>query len=88
MTTLLLKTRLYVPTGRAWLVSRPHLVERLNEGFRKGCRLTLVSAPAGYGKTTLLCEWIAHRKLPTRADPPLPSPRLDAVNEIARLRSA
>lgn len=37
---------------------RPHLVERLNEGLRLGHRLTLVSAPAGYGKTTLLSEWI------------------------------
>jgi LuxR family maltose regulon positive regulatory protein len=38
----------------------------LDEGFRRGCKLTLVSAPAGYGKTTLLGEWIAHCELRTR----------------------
>ncbi|MFN2229784.1 MAG: hypothetical protein ACK2VA_08450, partial [Anaerolineae bacterium] len=41
------------------LVSRTHLVERLEEGLRTGCKLTLLSAPAGFGKTTLLSEWIA-----------------------------
>jgi len=35
------------------------LIERLNEGMRLGHRLTLVSVPAGFGKTTLLSEWIA-----------------------------
>lgn len=59
MSTSLLKTKLYIPTARSELVSRPHLVERLKEGFRRGRKLTLISAPAGYGKTTLLGEWIA-----------------------------
>jgi LuxR family maltose regulon positive regulatory protein len=60
LSTPLLKTKLYIPPVRPELVSRPHLVERLNEGFRRGCKLTLVSAPAGYGKTTLLSEWALH----------------------------
>jgi LuxR family maltose regulon positive regulatory protein len=42
------------------LVSRPRLVERLNAGLDR--KLTLVSAPAGFGKTTLISEWIASRR--------------------------
>ena len=55
MPTQLLSTKLYVP--RAWprLVSRPRLIARLNAGLDR--KLTLISAPAGYGKTTLLAEW-------------------------------
>jgi len=52
----LLATKLYVPSTRPGLVSRPHLVELLNGGLTG--RLILVSAPAGFGKTTLLAEWI------------------------------
>jgi LuxR family maltose regulon positive regulatory protein len=44
------------------LVSRPRLVERLNAGLDR--KLTLVSAPAGFGKTTLLSEWVAVCELP------------------------
>jgi LuxR family maltose regulon positive regulatory protein len=57
----LLKTKLYIPSlrPRERVVSRPYLLERLDEGLRLGCKLTLVSAPAGFGKTTLLSEWIA-----------------------------
>ncbi len=40
------------------LLARPRLTRRLNEGLRRGCRLFLVVAPAGYGKTTLLREWL------------------------------
>jgi LuxR family maltose regulon positive regulatory protein len=42
-------------------VRRPHLIDRLNEGLHAGGKLTLISAPAGFGKTTLLSEWI-HQK--------------------------
>jgi LuxR family maltose regulon positive regulatory protein len=66
MSTPLMKTKLYIPPIRSELVSRPRLIERLDEGFRQDRKLTLVSAPAGYGKTTLLGEWIAHCELRTR----------------------
>jgi LuxR family transcriptional regulator, maltose regulon positive regulatory protein len=53
----LLATKLHLPRGRPGLVARPRLVERLRRG--SGATLTLVSAPAGFGKTTLLTEWLA-----------------------------
>src|ERR671937_2733524 len=53
----LLETKLYVPRRRRGLVPRPRLTERLNHGTES--KLTLVSAPAGFGKTTLLAEWLA-----------------------------
>lgn len=52
----LLKTKLYLPPARPTWVSRPRLIERLNEGIKR--KLTLISAPAGFGKTTLLSEWV------------------------------
>jgi LuxR family maltose regulon positive regulatory protein len=59
MATALLTTKLYIPPVRPNQVSRPRLIRRLDEGVRLGHRLTLVSAPAGFGKTTLLSEWAA-----------------------------
>ncbi len=61
MTVPLLATKLYIPPLHRQLVPRPHLVARL-EGGLDG-KLTLVSAPAGFGKTTLLCEWITGANL-------------------------
>ena len=58
MVTPILSTKLYIPPLRPNLVSRPRLIERLNKGLRLGHRLTLISAPAGFGKTTLLSEWV------------------------------
>jgi len=63
----LLTTKLYIPpprpdpsTGlRTRLVERSRLAKRLDEGLRLDHRLTLFSAPAGFGKTTLLSEWVA-----------------------------
>ena len=52
----LLSTKLFIPRPRKNLVSRLRLVERLNAGLEK--KLTLIAAPAGFGKTTLLSEWI------------------------------
>lgn len=54
----ILATKLYVPQLRQGIVIRPRLTERLKEGLVKGSRLTLISAPAGFGKTTLANEWI------------------------------
>lgn len=59
MTIPLLKTKLYIPTARSKLLSRPRLIECLNAGLQG--KLTLISAPAGFGKTTLLSEWIVQR---------------------------
>ncbi len=59
MSAQILATKLYIPSPRSKIVLRPHLIERLNEGFSAGCKLTLISAPAGFGKTTLVSEWIA-----------------------------
>jgi len=57
MVTPLLETKLYVPKWRRGLVPRPRLSDRLNRGAES--KLTLVSAPAGFGKTTLLADWLA-----------------------------
>lgn len=54
----LLNTKIFVPTRRPNLVPRPHLIQRLDVGLQVGRKLSLVSAPAGYGKTTLFLEWI------------------------------
>jgi LuxR family maltose regulon positive regulatory protein len=53
----LLQTKLYTPPLRPNLVSRPRLIERLNQGLAVDKKLTLISAPAGFGKTTLITEW-------------------------------
>jgi LuxR family maltose regulon positive regulatory protein len=66
METPCLKTKLIIPPIRQELVSRPRLIERLNAGLRH--KLTLVSAPAGFGKTTLLSKWASDVQLPTTAD--------------------
>jgi LuxR family maltose regulon positive regulatory protein len=58
----LLSTKFYVPHARPNGVSRPRLIERLNEGLHR--KLTLISAPAGFGKTTLVSEWVTGRERP------------------------
>ena len=56
LTQPLIATKLYVPRQRRGLVARPRLVERLESGAE--ARLILVSAPAGFGKTTVLAAWL------------------------------
>jgi LuxR family maltose regulon positive regulatory protein len=56
--TILLATKLHQPSLSAKRVHRPHLVRRLNEGLASGRQITLVSAPAGFGKTTCVGEWV------------------------------
>ncbi|MEZ4726191.1 MAG: hypothetical protein R3E79_03545 [Caldilineaceae bacterium] len=58
----ILATKLYIPPSRPNLVIRPRLIERLNDGLDG--KLTLISAPAGFGKTTLVSSWIADLRLP------------------------
>ena len=58
----LLATKLFIPRVRQGQVPRGHLVERLNACFDHP--LTLVSAPAGFGKTTLLSAWVRELKQP------------------------
>jgi ATP/maltotriose-dependent transcriptional regulator MalT len=57
----LLATKPHVPLVTDTLISRPRLIERLNEGLKH--KLTLISAPAGFGKTTLLSDWHIHQNL-------------------------
>lgn len=59
MNTQLLATKFHIPTWRTDGVARPRLLQRLHGGLRQARKLTLISAPAGYGKTTLIAEWIA-----------------------------
>jgi LuxR family transcriptional regulator, maltose regulon positive regulatory protein len=60
----LLATKLHRPSTPPKLVQRPRLVKRLNEGLADGRQLTLVSAPAGFGKTTCISEWVNALDLP------------------------
>ncbi len=61
MNTLLISTKTHIPVLRKSLVARPRLIERLNEGMESP--LTLVAAPAGYGKTTTVSAWIRQNKV-------------------------
>jgi LuxR family maltose regulon positive regulatory protein len=70
MDTPLLQTKLHIPLTRpdpaaglrTSLVPRPHLIDRLNEGLVG--KVTLISAPAGFGKTTLVSHWLDQVELP------------------------
>ena len=62
MSASILATKLYIPPPRPKVVLRPHLIERLNEGMPS--KLILISASAGFGKTTLVSEWVAGCKQP------------------------
>ena len=65
----ILPTKLYIPPPRADLVARPRLLDRLDAGLVAGRRLSLIAAPAGFGKTTLVTAWLysAHRPIAARA---------------------
>ncbi|GIK59049.1 MAG: hypothetical protein HND44_10950 [Chloroflexi bacterium] len=68
MTIPILATKLYIPPPRPTIVRRPRLGERLDDGLRHkqgfGRKLTLISAAAGFGKTTLVSEWVSGNGLP------------------------
>ncbi len=59
----IMAVKLYPPRPRLKAVPRPRLIGRLDEGL--GGKLTVVAAPAGFGKTTLVGSWIAGGKRPT-----------------------
>jgi LuxR family maltose regulon positive regulatory protein len=56
VSAMLLQTKLYVPPAQSTRIARPRLIAKLNAGV--GGKLTLVAAPAGCGKTTLLADWL------------------------------
>jgi LuxR family maltose regulon positive regulatory protein len=61
MASLLLATKLYIPPSRPDLIRRERLLAYLDEGIAFGRKVMLVSAPAGFGKTTLVSEWVHYR---------------------------
>jgi LuxR family maltose regulon positive regulatory protein len=69
MTEILLHTKISVPSKRSMAVTRSRLLEQANEGLAQGSeflrKLTLVSAPAGYGKTTMVSEWLRGVNMPS-----------------------
>ncbi len=86
----LLATKLFIPSPRPELVSRPRLIGRLNEGLHG--KLTLISAPAGFGKTTLVSSWIYDLRLTiddlqakTTSPAKIVNPKSEIVNRVAWL---
>ncbi len=64
MISSLLATKLRHPVTSPIRVHRLYLIQRLNDGLESGRKVTLVSAPPGFGKTTLLSEWVAQLRRP------------------------
>ena len=64
----LIATKLFIPPTRPGLVPRPRLIDQLNTCVYPGCKLILVTAPAGFGKTTLVSQWV---QAMSRAVPPI-----------------
>lgn len=63
MSDIILNTKLYKPQTRPDIISRSRLIDKLNDGLAQN--LTLISAPAGFGKTTLVCEWLEQLSYPS-----------------------
>jgi LuxR family maltose regulon positive regulatory protein len=61
MVAPILVTKLYIPPTRTELVQRAELIERLKDGLDR--KLTLISAPAGFGKTTLVSHWLENLRV-------------------------
>jgi LuxR family transcriptional regulator, maltose regulon positive regulatory protein len=61
MTIPLQRTKLFAPASRTRLVERPRLVNWLDGVLLPGCRVALISAPAGSGKTTLVNQWLVRQ---------------------------
>ena len=58
----ILNSKIFIPPSSSKLVPRQRLIDLLNKGLN--CKLSLVSAPAGYGKSTLLANWVEQQQLP------------------------
>ena len=67
MENIILKTKLFIPEARSKIVNRDRLIERLNSGVHR--KLSLISAPAGFGKTTLVTEWIDSLRNDANSEP-------------------
>src|SRR5215212_8551402 len=78
MSLPLLRTKLYIPPGRPNLVRRAHLLDRLRN--RRARPLTLVCAPAGFGKTTLVSAWLNALRAERPDEPTLGTPPATSAN--------
>ena len=65
MSSILVKTKLFIPYLRTKLVERTRLLNKLSQGYKSHHRLLLINAPAGFGKTTLVRSWIETIQSPT-----------------------
>lgn len=65
MSTAILQTKLHIPVPSPTYMPRPRLHQILDDGLGAGHRLILVSAPAGFGKTTMVSEWISQEQIDT-----------------------
>ncbi len=81
MSTSILATKLYIPAPRPNVVLRPRLIEQLNAGLHR--KLTLIAAPAGFGKTTLVSSWIDDLRL--GAERQIVNPKSPIQNRVAWL---
>src|SRR5262245_48468120 len=82
----LLRTKLAPPRLPTAYVPRPSLLARIDEGLAR--KLTLISTPAGFGKTTLLAEWLASRSDELRVkSSELPSPKTTLNSQLVTLYS-
>ncbi len=64
MENTLLSTKFYSTLPPLRITQRPRLLESLNECLQPGCKLALVVAPAGYGKSTLVSSWLQQQSMP------------------------
>lgn len=64
MLDFLISTKLYRPLTMGRLTPRPRLDEKLNLCLQEGCRLVMVTAPAGFGKSTLVSSWADRQQMP------------------------
>jgi LuxR family maltose regulon positive regulatory protein len=67
MPTTLLATKLYIPSPGPQLVPRARLAGVIDAALRRGCRLALLAAPAGFGKTTAVATWVRSAGAPPTA---------------------